>query len=406
MSIAKIANHSFTQPHYLQDFCLQHKLPSVVHLPVANAIGPSDHVMTSQPIDFGPGERHVFKRTLRKTFYVPELFHLSPFYDGVTRLLINDIHQSRKLLDIYGAIGLQEHMGHCIMINNHPVRRVAVFGRVLSILDNSAGTAYTIRLDDSSGNKLYIDCIVSLQLALQSTLPLLDAFPSALVVQVWGMAVEKFGQWRIEADYLQVECRSSRLAFATESELWREYLDYRHRLAEPWVYEPANEDDVIVESVTYINVQTVESIVCEVLRWILDQDLPKFRLAALFIDPHIDELLCNHVIHNPTFDTKASLFQCIQRHLQDECRLIVVTKNKNVYCTALWRATEVVADCMKALGRSAQLDAAQVSARIESLTSAIANVSYVNTMIRWLTRDAPGWSYDEATKHWRQTAAD
>lgn len=407
MSIAKIAKYPLTQPHYLQDVYLLHNLPAVGLLPSANAFALIDHGMTSQTIDFGPGERHVFKRTLGKTYYVPELFHLSPFYDGVTRLLINDIHQSRKLLDIYGAIALQEHMGHCIMINNHPIRRVAVFGRVLSILDNSVGTAYTIRLDDSSGNKLYIDCIVSLQLALQSTLPLLNAYPSALIVQVWGVAVEKFGQWRIEADYVQVECRSSRLAFATETELWREYLNYRHRLAEAWVYEPASEDDIIVESVTYINVQSIESVVCKVLWWILDQDSPKFRLAALFIDPHIDELLCNHVLHNPAFHTKAGLFQCIRRHLQDECRLIVVTKNKNVYCKTLLRATEVVSDCMEAvaLGRSAHLDAIEVSAKIESLTSAVANVSYVNTMMRWLTRDAHGWSYDEATRHWLHTAA-
>lgn len=135
--------------------------------------------MSSALIDFGPGERHIFKWVGKKCYYVPELFHMSPTTQSnqPIKLFINDIQQSKSLIQIYGGIGYDKQRQNYIMVNNYPIRHVSIFGKLISCNEktredkkkkkkddynnNKSNTFYICRIDDSSGRHLMMDCVIN-----------------------------------------------------------------------------------------------------------------------------------------------------------------------------------------------------------------------------------------------------
>ncbi|KAK6457351.1 telomere regulation protein Stn1-domain-containing protein [Scheffersomyces xylosifermentans] len=110
-------------------------------------------------VDFGPGENHIVLRTPTKCFYVPELFHLAPTSQSAVPIFIRDILRSRSAVSIYGKMG--EYFKNTVIVNNYPVYKVKVFGRIIGerYWDFGTGTQTDSRnfvlvtIDDSSSSK-------------------------------------------------------------------------------------------------------------------------------------------------------------------------------------------------------------------------------------------------------------
>ncbi|CAH2351707.1 hypothetical protein CLIB1423_04S04148 [[Candida] railenensis] len=399
----------------------------------------------SSIIDFGPGQNHIFKRVNNVSFYVPELFHCSPTFNRRIKLFINDVNQSSSIVDIYGALGYQIQKHNYLMINNYPIRQIAVHGRIVSCVSkdisrrnnptlwkktyggsttsehdsaaDSEKTIFIMRINDFSGRKSIIDCIVSESTYIASGMSYTSPRFQSLVVEVKGEIGVFYGTKEVCVEYLDIIGRS----LDDEIEKWDEYLSERKSLLEPWVYEVPeihsetidilgsdDEDDVIVSNISLINVKSLDEIVCEFIHWILQNDRVKFQLIELYRDPLLNKLIENHCVHDPSRPTKAEVFHIIRHHIQVECGLILVTKAKNVYCSEVFGAAKYITGQLERVknGEIQTLSVKKIISDIRELfNKGTANSDvekslkpiYINEIVRWNTRkESKHWEYDEA----------
>lgn len=400
----------------------------------------------SSIIDFGPGQNHIFKRVNNVSFYVPELFHCSPTFNRRIKLFINDVNQSPSIIDIYGALGYQIQKHNYLMINNYPIRQIAVHGRIVSCVSkdiskrnnptlwkktyggstkvehdsaaDSEKTIFIMRINDFSGRKLIIDCIVSESTYIASGMSYTSPRFQSLVVEVKGEIGVFYGTKEVCVEYLDIIGRS----LDDEIEKWDEYLGERKSLLKPWVYEVPeiqtetidivgsddDDDDIIVSNILLINVKSLDEIVCEFIHWILQNNRVKFQLIELYRDPLLNKLIENHCVHDSNHPTKADVFHAIRHHIQVECGLILITKAKNVYCSEVFGAVKYITGELQRVknGEIQSLLVGKLTSDIRELLNKGTTESsvgmklkpiYMNEIVRWITRkESRQWEYDEA----------
>lgn len=183
--------------------------------------------------NFAPGVNNVVQTVDGKEFYSVETFHSSPFYKTVTPVLIKDLVGSIDLLKIYGISGVRALHDGVIMINNHPLKKVRLVGRIIEyyIREFNSKEIYFLQLDDSTGSEILIK--------LQKS-KLLE----------YGIDINDMGNYLISVvgvcklynSNLELNCESIEILddgktdrFLVEQlNFWREALKVRQQLKEPW----------------------------------------------------------------------------------------------------------------------------------------------------------------------------
>lgn len=188
--------------------------------------------------DFAPGENHIALRKDGKCYYMPRLFSSSKTFDACVPLLISDLTNSTDARTIYDTAGA--HLSNVVLINNHPIRQVSVFGRVTGDTQRlfrgndfqDASSQILLTLDDSS-HATSLKIIVRADSRLYRLLMLQLGDSYGAVVEASGTILRSFDSLRILARRLHVH----RDGLRDEMVLWRERLEYRRLvLLRPWIY--------------------------------------------------------------------------------------------------------------------------------------------------------------------------
>lgn len=195
--------------------------------------------MSSFRKDIAPGEPHIALRRKGISYYVPSLFHLAPTNQKIVPLLIRDVLRSKNPLEIYGPRGLKINQEGCILIKNHPVKTLRVFGRLMLFTTHNFpgfhGSGdyeyYLLYLDDFLGEKLLI-CVKVLR-----DIICLNKLEGHILVEVTGtVATNRDGAKEIQAS--EVKVLGSNSDISVELAWWASALATRKFLARPWVYIP------------------------------------------------------------------------------------------------------------------------------------------------------------------------
>ncbi|ODV81151.1 uncharacterized protein CANTADRAFT_5117 [Suhomyces tanzawaensis NRRL Y-17324] len=191
-------------------------------------------------VDLAQGESHIVVRHGATEYYHPGLFHISSTFEHTVPVFISDIVHSRNLSAIYGPSVCRD----IVMINNHPIKTVRVFGRVISkreifAFDNTTkDLLFMLELDDCSGIDLKITIKVR---AAGLAYPRLD-YNSVddKILEVVGTTLMYKNQHEITAQALRCLENTTKTTYLDlEITQWKERLDYRDRvLKRPWVVQP------------------------------------------------------------------------------------------------------------------------------------------------------------------------
>lgn len=192
--------------------------------------------------DLAPNESHVALRSWGKIFYLPSLFHLAPTHDRIVPLFIHDILRSRNILEVYGAQGLEKHNLGYVMVGNHPVQHIRIFGRVLwyslKEYDTLANSFVLMTVDDSSGENLTIN--VKIKFVNCGFHPSM-LFTDALVEVVGTVAILQDYQRQIVGTSIQILGKSP--DFEIELACWEKVLATRSLLKHAWVYHHERQEE-------------------------------------------------------------------------------------------------------------------------------------------------------------------
>lgn len=194
--------------------------------------------MVLRPIDFGPGQDHIYLKQNNFSYYVPELFHLNESYKSTVPLLINDIHKLKSMIEIYGARGNKNTRIGCRLIGNHPIKRVKILGRLVgaTLIEKSGGINQSIvfiSIDDTSGDNLIIQVTISLLNYLGAGLSIDYSFGK--IVVVIGQVNEFRNKLEINSEYCR--CVGDKTDIDLELHHWKDCLRYRDEvLSIPWQY--------------------------------------------------------------------------------------------------------------------------------------------------------------------------
>ncbi|EMG46262.1 hypothetical protein G210_3492 [Candida maltosa Xu316] len=196
-------------------------------------------------IDWGPGENHICLRTNNREYYVPEVFSQSSTFDTIIPVFISDINASPNLYSIYKHTS--ELLSKIIMINNYPVNKVRIFGKIIGekykeLTDRSV---VYVTVDDCSGDGSQV--VVRMEdneYKMQGCE--LDMMNYGKLVEIEGTLFNKHSSEEphkkptrtIDMTKFVVLSKDSS-SLHLEIELWKERLDFRERvLVEPWVFVP------------------------------------------------------------------------------------------------------------------------------------------------------------------------
>lgn len=194
-------------------------------------------------IDFAPGENHIAIRYPNKCYYVPEIFHMAPTDGKIIPLFISDINRSRSILEVYGSKGFEKYMNNFIMINNYPVKRVKITGKVIgeSYKDYSEWgernpkNYVLVALDDFSSDRMLI-IEVKVKEALYLSAGLVFNGSYGKIIEAVGVVNELSNKRELLADYISIIGSNDELDLEIES--WKEKLEFRNSiLCRPWIYE-------------------------------------------------------------------------------------------------------------------------------------------------------------------------
>lgn len=196
-----------------------------------------------ETIDFAPGVDNIVLRKDGVEFYNTETFHSSPFYDRTIPILIKSILESNDLLKIYGINGLRSLNEKVILINNHPIRKIKLVGRITEcfIKEIKSEEFYFLTLDDSSGPDIVLK--VSRASLLGAGLQ-----PSNFVfklIEITGYCSNFNGKLEVHPDFIQALPNNDKY-IEHEVQFWKEALEMRDILKTPWFQTPQiNEDEQV-----------------------------------------------------------------------------------------------------------------------------------------------------------------
>ena len=199
-------------------------------------------------IDFAPGENHIAIRYPNKCFYVPEIFHMAPTDGKIIPLFISDINRSRSLLEIYGSKGFEKYVNNFIMINNYPVRKVKITGKVIGETykdysewgERNPKNYVLVTIDDFSSDRMLI-IEVKVKEALYLSAGLVFSRSYGKIVEAVGVVNELSNKRELLSDYIHIIGNNDELDLEIES--WKEKLEFRNSiLCRPWEYEPPKLD--------------------------------------------------------------------------------------------------------------------------------------------------------------------
>lgn len=190
--------------------------------------------------DFAPGEDYIALREDGRCYYIPQLFSSSKTFDACVPLLISDLINSTDARTIYGTIG--SHLSNVVLINNHPVRQVSVFGRIIGDTerlfrgdDEQDPSSHVLLTLDDSSHATSLSIVVRVDSRLHRLLMLRVGEAYGAVIEVSGVIFRSFGALRVLARRLYVH----RDGLRDEILLWQERLEYRRLvLLRPWTYLP------------------------------------------------------------------------------------------------------------------------------------------------------------------------
>lgn len=199
-------------------------------------------------IDLGPGETHIAIRNQNKSFYVPEVFHMAPTEGKIIPLFIADINRSKSLIELYGSRGFEKYMNNFILINNYPIRKIKVTGKIIGETFKDYGEGkernsknhVLITLDDFSGaGNLTIVVRVKESMYLSSGFVFNNSYGK--IIEVVGVVNELTSRREILTDYVGIVGNNEDLD--KEIQNWKETLEIRNSLLrKPWIYEPPKSD--------------------------------------------------------------------------------------------------------------------------------------------------------------------
>ncbi|KAG7665287.1 uncharacterized protein J8A68_001343 [[Candida] subhashii] len=392
----------------------------------------TDTTAPTNNIDWGPGENHIALRWQNKTFYVPELFHRSPTY----------IYR-----DFEGDSGRNFIL---ITIDDCSNERNSSIG--VKIIENDY-LAAGLKFDQNYGR----------------------------IIRVEGR-IMNYRQREIHAD--RVEVIGRKRDFHVEVQSWREKIEYRKKLEEPWIFEPNNvvtnqnvhftfepaelkrrearrelilssqeeqpvsviedsinlarnsgaiehSDDTGDETddepiVVQVNDKTVKIITefqltFAIIKWIISKEFKPFKLAQLFHDRNISELLTDLTslqlasIHLPVKthplsfeESRTVVFQRIRHNLQKNYKLISTSKSQNVRSSNLHYLYEHIKKCLNRL-KSAKDQVFDVQYYLsvikqKGLVGEELGYKLVNGIIDYIItddfRDRTNWKYDPRLIQW------
>lgn len=241
------------------------------------------------------------------------------------------------------------------------------------------------------------------------------------MLQLSGKITYQFGNKELIVDRVELLCRNQNLMLSTELEQCKHYFTQRERLISPWVYTPPedricitidddddidsdNSDDIGIQRFNYINVKSLDEITCHFINWILSNDKLKFKLLDLYSDPLLSQLIENQTVHDPNKPTKSEVFHSIRRHIQIDCKLILITKSQNVYCSDLFKVVKFIADELeKAKEQNSELELSEIQGGILGILrdESTLNILYVNEIIKWLVKfEENEWKYIDERETW------
>ncbi|CAK9437777.1 uncharacterized protein LODBEIA_P21550 [Lodderomyces beijingensis] len=183
-------------------------------------------------IDWGLGESHIALRTPQIEYYRPELFHQAKTFDDFVPVFISDYHHRTDLFRIY--FHLAESMEDMIMVQNWPINRVVIAGRIVGEYYNEERDLVKLNLDDCSGDQSIL--VVDMNLAMFVSCGFqLNMNNYGRMVQVYA----HFKRSKVVVDNLRVLNHWGKEAMGAELEWWGEVIEYRESvLRAPWVFKP------------------------------------------------------------------------------------------------------------------------------------------------------------------------
>ncbi|RLV89464.1 hypothetical protein JA1_005145 [Spathaspora sp. JA1] len=326
---------------------------------------------------------------------------------NIPPIFIYDIITSPPLSKIYFQNAWYLNL---IIINNFPISKVRVFGRIIGEVyrsgkANSKFDFILIQIDDCSGssnnsNSSSIFCKIKLEEYTRCELNFNSNYGK--IVEITGTVVT-YGENR------EIHCESMNIIgkkneFSVEVKFWQERMDYRKKVLEPgWVFvrekvtcEGYNNDDDVVRfdtqettrrqrraelvlsdendveeieeredsMIIYVNEESPVQIITnlqltiEIIRWIIISNFIPFKLAKLFHDKYIanlvdilteTQLATIQIGNNESFSFEQArkiVFQRIRHDLQINMNLISVTKSQTVYSDNLHALYKHLKTCL------------------------------------------------------------
>lgn len=199
----------------------------------------------SLKVDLAPGKSHIALRVGEKCYYVPALLHMAPTFSRVCPLFINDVLNSKSMVNIYGTSGLSLHHSQYFLINNHPIKRVSLSGKILSYffkeVDQSKPSDrnyYIFTIDDcSSHNSLIIQVKAKQSICAGLNLPPMDSCYGTIINAI-GL-IKRVYDFEPQLDCFHLSILGKPNDFDVELDQWMERLEFRKRMLEkPWKYQP------------------------------------------------------------------------------------------------------------------------------------------------------------------------
>ncbi|KAI5959086.1 uncharacterized protein KGF55_005577 [Candida pseudojiufengensis] len=189
--------------------------------------------------DWGPGQNHIVLQNENKQFYRPEVFGESLTYDKIVPLFINDIKHSVNLFRIYKHVYFQ--LSDIIMINNWPISKVEIFGRIVGEIYQPEKGFAKLNIDDCSGKKSIFVLNIPYNCIIESNIKTLQENYGKLVI-INGF----FHNNKLIVENLRLESDDTQLEF----KLWSERVEFRESVLKvPWIFKPGekiNEQKEIV----------------------------------------------------------------------------------------------------------------------------------------------------------------
>ncbi|CAI5758077.1 unnamed protein product [Candida verbasci] len=407
--------------------------------------------------DWAPGENHVVLREQELNFYAPEVFHNCQIIDNYIPLLIHDINTSQDIYQIYvNHVGCLDYL---IMVNNWPIKKVQVFGRIIEETIMSEKSLVLIKIDDSSDDNSCITLRLKIDLFLSIGLNMYDNYGK--IISVEGKISRIKSNVQILVD--EIKILRHRDTLSIEIDCWRERLDYRNEiLSKPWVFSPQSKEVQVVytpkfspreikrqeeknklkvvnpiafesqliedslniyrdvngpkyknESPTKITNEVLIEI--QICKYIIQNNYPKIKFTQLLNNIKVSELLNNLTSYKYQTSPinlqqnvqayKSIIFRKIQYDLQENYKLISVSDDM-IKSSNLKELVKRLKKILKRLPTGSKL-------LVEKLTDLFinkglvgnVNVDLINGLIDYVKDEERNWVYDKTAEAWSYTGS-